>query len=347
MVKEWLLLSSLSAFAATSYYLGGFPQYTQNELVPIFLLFALFIVIKGIENSNLLLKSAILLERGNRLPLKLVLITFLLSMVVTIDVALITMLPIVFSLKIREKENIVVLVGLTAHAGAALMPFGTPQNLFIYSFYNIDTLDFISTIAPFSFGMLLLFSTAALFMKTTPDAAKTRKKKPIQKPIAVIYLVLLAIVVAAVLRILPVAAALLALLFALFFDRRSLRVDYSLLLTFLLFLGLTTNIKMIIGGMIHHPGHIFLLSSVMSQFISNVPTTLLLNKFTTQWEALLWGTNVGGFGSLIAALANLITYRLYVSYTKHSNTGSFVLKFLAAGYISFAIGTALYFLLFK
>ncbi len=345
MMREWLLLLSLTGLAATSYYLGRLPVYTDKELLPIFLLFSLFIVIKGVENSNLLLKTAATLEHGGFLPLKLVLITFILSMIVTIDVALVTMLPIVLALKVKQKENLTILVALTAHVGAALTPFGTPQNLFIYSFYNVDTYTFIQTIAPFSFGMLAFFLIVSMFIKLTSDVSAVREALPVHKTLAFSYLILLVVVVLAVLRILPVWVALSSMLFALLFDPKSLKVDYALLLTFLVFLGLTDNIKIMIDGMIHHPGHIFTLSSVMSQFISNVPTTLLLNKFTTQWEALLWGTNVGGFGSLVAALANLITYKIYVSYSDGKHTGRFVFKFVAAGYLAFAIGFALFFFL--
>ena len=344
MWREWLLLLSLTGLAATSYYLGTAPVYTQKELIPIFLLFSLFIVIKGVENSNLLLKTAITLEHGSFLPLKLVLITFLLSMIVTIDVALVTMLPIVLTLKVKQKENLTILVALTAHVGAALTPFGTPQNLFIYSFYAVDTYAFIQAIAPFSLGMLMVFLIASFFMKVTSEVSFSRKELPVDKKFAFSYLFLLVVVVLAVLRVLPVWVAVFSMLFALLFDRKSLKIDYALLLTFLVFLGLTSNIKMMIDGMIHHPGHIFMLSSVMSQFISNVPTTLLLNKFTIQWEALLWGTNVGGFGSLVAALANLITYKIYISYGDGKHTGRFVAKFIFAGYLAFAIGFALFFL---
>ena len=61
IVKEWLLLLTLIGLFVSSYYVGALPVYTSNDLIPIFLLFSLFIVIKGIENSNLLLKIAVTL----------------------------------------------------------------------------------------------------------------------------------------------------------------------------------------------------------------------------------------------------------------------------------------------
>jgi len=345
LIKEWLLIVSFLGVVFTSLYLGRFPKWEVKELVSIFLLFALFVVIKGIENSFFLLRAAYVLERGRYLSLKLVFVTFLLSMIVTIDVSLVTMMPVVLSLNVKNRENLAILVALTAHVGAALTPFGTPQNLFIYSYYGVDTYEFIKTIAPFSFLMLLFFSLVAVFMNKGEEKGKSVKKRVYKKKAAV-YLLLLFMVVLAVLRVLPPASALFAIGYASIFDRKSLRVDYPLLFTFVMFIGLTSNIKEMISGFVHHPGHIFLLSSLMSQFISNVPTTLLLNKFTTDWQALLWGTNVGGFGSLIAALANLITYKLFISYGDKKRVASFTFKFVFAGYVSFAVGALIYFCLF-
>ena len=46
-----------------------------------------------------------------------------------------------------------------------------------------------------------------------------------------------------------------------------------------------------------------------SQVISNVPTTILLSSFCSQWRALIIGTNLGGMGTLIASMASLVAYK--------------------------------------
>ncbi|MBQ8539517.1 MAG: citrate transporter, partial [Ruminococcus sp.] len=52
-----------------------------------------------------------------------------------------------------------------------------------------------------------------------------------------------------------------------------------------------------------------LLVSVLScQFISNVPTAILLSQFTNDYQPLLIGVNIGGTGTLISSLASLITF---------------------------------------
>ena len=53
-------------------------------------------------------------------------------------------------------------------------------------------------------------------------------------------------------------------------------------------------------------------SALASQVISNVPAAVLLSTFTEDWKGLLVGTNVGGLGTLIASLASLISFKLYI-----------------------------------
>ena len=52
-------------------------------------------------------------------------------------------------------------------------------------------------------------------------------------------------------------------------------------------------------------------STLSCQFISNVPTAILLSRFTGDYHALLLGVNIGGTGTLIASLASLITFNEY------------------------------------
>jgi len=342
LIQEWLLITAAIGLVITSLPLGRAPVYTTNEITPIFLLAALFIAVKGIENSGFLVRLGLRLERGRLLPVKLVIITFVLSMVMTIDVSLVTMIPLVLSLNIRQRDRLVILVALTAHVGAALLPFGTPQNLFIFSFYRIEPLRFIREIAPLSFSLLLAILLVALFTATT-RITKIAMNTSVDIRRASVHGLLLLLVVLCVLRMLHPAFALLAVVYPLLFDRDSLHIDYALLATFLCFIGLAGNIGELISADLQHPHHVFLLSALFSQFISNVPTTLLLTPFTEEWEALLWGTNVGGFGSLVAAMANLITYKLYAAHRNGGNTAAFTVKFVLAGYVTGFIGLGLYF----
>ncbi|SFQ70301.1 hypothetical protein SAMN05216567_1281, partial [Variovorax sp. OK605] len=54
----------------------------------------------------------------------------------------------------------------------------------------------------------------------------------------------------------------------------------------------------------------YLAAIVTSQFISNVPATILLDRYVHDLPALAAGVSVGGFGCVLGSLANLIALRL-------------------------------------
>ena len=312
-----------------------------------FLLFILFITVKGLEHSDFLLRISQCFQKGSFLPLKLVMLTFFLSMVITNDVSLIVIVPLTLMLDVEPKDIIVILEALAANAGSALTPFGNPQNLFIYWFYQLSPGEFIKAIAPFSllFFVLLLFFLFFIKQNVNQQAEITKAKI---KKTAYIYLILLCAVILIILRVLPFWTGFITVIYVLLFDRKSLKIDYALLITFFLFFGLAGNMKILLGSeltSITSSGHIFLLSAIVSQFMSNVPAALMLAKITTQWKALLWGTSVGGFGSLVGSLANLIAYRFYIRDKNTNNSTIFTLKFLVIGYAAFFLGVSFYFLM--
>ncbi len=311
VLKEWLLIVSGVGFVLTSIYTKHFPVYSIQELQVLFILFVLFVSVNGLHNSGLILKIAQKIKKGGAIPLKLVVTTFFLSMLVTNDIALIVIVPLTLSLNINRKGILVILEALAANAGSALTPFGNPQNLFIYWFYEINPIRFIETIAPFSLAFLVILIVVSLFVNASCNDQKTIAQK-INKN-AYIFGGLLFVVLLTVLHVLPIATGILVIIFALLIDRKALHVDYALLFSFFFFFGVADNMKLILASEISHSGHIFLFSALTSQVMSNVPATLLFAKFTTNWKALLWGVNTGGFGSLFGSLANLIAYKIYVT----------------------------------
>ena len=94
------------------------------------------------------------------------------------------------------------------------------------------------------------------------------------------------------------------------------RVDYALLCTFVCFfvfsgnLGRMEGVRGVLTGLMAQ--NTVVTSALASQIISNVPAAVLLSGFTQDWKGLLVGTNVGGLGTLIASLASLISFKLYI-----------------------------------
>jgi len=342
VLKEWLLILSIIGFVLLSLYTRHFPAFSINELQVLFILFVLFVTVNGLQKSGLILKIAQSIEKGKLIPLKLVLATFFLSMLITNDIALMVIVPLTLSLNINRKDILVILEALAANAGSALTPIGNPQNLYIYWFYNIHPFTFIKTISPFSLFFLVLLIISSIFIVTQKELKKGKIQKLNKK--AYIYGIWLVIVILIVFRILPVSIGIGVIFFSVIFDRKTLYIDYALLFSFFFFFGIADNLKNIMASKISHSTHIFLLSILTSQIISNVPATLLIAKFTSNWQALLWGVNSGGFGSLFGSLANLIAYKLYIVHNKNSNI-IFTIKFLTIGYLALFISISLYFLI--
>ena len=344
VLKEWLVVASGVGLVLTSVYIKRLPKYSADEMQVLFLLYILFIAVNGLLKSGAILIIAQRIEKGRFIPLKLVVITFFLSMLITNDISLIVIVPLTLSLSVNMKGMLVILEALAANAGSALTPVGNPQNLFIYWFYDVPPSEFIKTIAPFSLMFLVLLIIASLSIRIQ-RVLKENHIQGVNKK-AYYYGVLLAVVLLIVFDVLPIFSAVVVILFALIFDRKSLDVDYALLFSFLFFFGIADNLNVIVGSEITHSGHIFLFSALASQIISNVPAALLFANFTSKWQALLWGVNAGGFGSLFGSLANLIAYKMYITNRDTNNTAMFTVKFLAMGYIALFVSIGLYFLLY-
>ncbi len=344
LTREWLLLASVAGLAATSAYLNRLPEVTPGDLYILFLLFALFVTVRGLETTGLLQNISIKLEGDSFAPLKLTAVTFLASMIFTNDAALVVIVPITLAVNLANKDILVILESLAANAGSALTPFGNPQNLYIYWHYGLTPQEFCLAIAPFSLVFFFLLMACALYcvkgQKGGPVSAKV--KMNMKKGVAFVIANLL--VILTILKVLPLAVTALVIIVAIFIDPEVLKIDYGILVTMLCFMGISQNVKAVIESAIEHSDHIFLLSSLSSQVISNVPAALLFAKFTSNWKALLWGTNVGGFGGLVGSLANLIAYKKYISSRDRAGTSDFTRKFVMANYAFFLVGIALFYM---
>ncbi len=260
--------------------------------------------------------------------LMLVYITFIGSMLIANDMALLTFLPLgyyVLSATKQEKymEVTFILQNIAANLGGMLTPFGNPQNLYLYSFFKIDTVEFIGIMAPcFVVAIILITICCLIFIK--PEKVLLQKQRVNLPPVkTIIYLLLFAYSILIVFRSIPYWTGLIVIpLFLIFMDRDAIKaVDYPLLLTFVfffIFAGNMARIDIVRDAFSFLLSKSTLLFSVLScQVISNVPSAVLLSQFTSNYPDLLVGVNIGGAGTLIASLASLITFR---EYAKHNPT---------------------------
>ena len=253
------------------------------------------------------------------LAITLIVMTFIGSMLIANDMALITFLPLGYlSLSVTGQEKhsayIFILQNISANLGGMLTPFGNPQNLYLYSYFNIPTGEFMGImVIPFILAVLMLVACCLPL-----PAEKLKVDEQISKPLppvrTTVYIVMFVLSILAVFRILPyyIIAALIFVVL-MFMDREALAaVDYPLLLTFVAFfifagnMSRLTFIHDLLAGLLDKST--FLVSLASCQVISNVPTAILLSRFTDNFKELLLGVNIGGTGTLIASLASLITY---------------------------------------
>ncbi|NPB10061.1 MAG: hypothetical protein GXO17_06865 [Thermodesulfobacteria bacterium] len=338
LVREWLLTATAVGVLSTSAYLKRLPLYSRHDFEVLFLLFGFFVLIKGLEKNNLFAALAAKLSRGRAAGYKLLWAVYFLSMLVTNDVALLVGVPLALNLPVKRKRLLVIFLVLAANAGSALTPFGNPQNIFIYWHYALHPLMFLRTIAPFSAGTALILGIIAAFFFLGEGPAKMAPVS-VRGPVW-FFLLALVLFLLVVLRVFPFWLGPFIIVLSIIRDPAILRVDYFLLLTFFFFFGFTDNLMAMLQFHLGEPTAVFLGSAIASQFISNVPAALLFSDFTRCWAALLWGVNVGGFGSLTGSLANLIAYRFY---SRSQEDKSFLLTFHFWSYLFFAWGMWLYF----
>ena len=331
--KNVVMLIALVAAVITMFfvpvdraYLGYFDFRT---LTCLFCVLAVVSALRNIYFFYTLARRVVTLFKTTRMSvLALVYITFIGSMLIANDMALLTFLPLgYFVLHTTKKEKYMaftfIMQNIAANLGGMLTPFGNPQNLYLYSRFEIPNLEFMKIMAPpFVFAVLLITLCCIVFVKSEPLALDGMEMKLNRRRTA-LYLALFALSIAIVFRGIPYWIGLIVIPAVLLFaDRKALAmVDYPLLLTFVFFFIFAGNmariapVRTFVSGLLNR--NVLLVSTLSCQFISNVPSAVLLSQFTQNYADLLVGVNIGGVGTLIASLASLITFREYL----HHNPG--------------------------
>lgn len=304
-------------------YLGYFDYKT---LTCLFCVLAVVCALKNISFFYILAKKVVQLFKTARMSvLVLVYITFIGSMLIANDMALLTFLPLgYFVLTTTGKQKYMaftfIMQNIAANLGGMLTPFGNPQNLYLYSKYEIPNLEFMKIMAPpFVLSVVLITICCIVFVKSEPLSLSDEKVNLDPKK-TVLYIALFVLSIAIVFRGIPYIIGLIVIPLVLFFaDRKALKmVDYGLLFTFVFFFIFSGNMARIdtvreTFSMLLNKGTLFF-SIISCQVISNVPSAILLSQFTSNYQDLLVGVNIGGVGTLISSLASLITFREYVKH---------------------------------
>lgn len=324
---------------------AAYAEYVDFRVL--ILLFCLMLVVAGIRESGaftVICEALLKRFRGIKsVGALLVLLSFFMSMLLTNDVTLVTLVPFTLLMfgkisgekKARAEIVLLVLETAAANLGSMLTPMGNPQNLYLYSRFGLSMGEFLKIIFPYSLlSLIMLIGSAAVFLPKMHIEKPTGGTRIRGRGKAVLYVILFAATMLTILRLLD-EIILLAVIAAavLIADRKLfLRVDYSLLLTFVfffVFVGNMGSIPVLAEGLKSVlQGREAAVSVLLSQVISNVPAAILLSGLSDNAAALIVGTNLGGLGTLIASMASLITYKFYAG-AEGSSPKKYVLVFTA------------------
>lgn len=358
-----VLLVAIAAAAATCIFVPFDREYAGYfDWSTLACLFCTMAVVAAFKNIRFFIWLADVIVRRfknmRNIALALVFVTFFGSMVMANDMALVTFLPLGYFVlescgNKKQTAFIFIMQNIAANLGGMLTPFGNPQNLYLYSYYAIPTGEFFAIMAlPFAAAFLKILGVC-LFVKPEPAVLQGVPKKTPCVWRSVVYALLFALSLLIVFRVFPYYWGLLAVVVALLaLDFRALlHVDYSLLLTFcafFIFSGNLARIPAVAETLSAFVAFDPLAVGVLScQVISNVPTSVLLSKFTENYPALLIAVNAGGLGTPIASLASLITLNTFRRMCP-GETGRYLIRFLLYNFsfLAVLIGTGYLTLLF-
>ena len=301
-----------------------------------------------------------LVHSSRMVSMILVWLAFFMGMILTNDVTLVTLVPFAIALmkNFDDRKTLtftLILMTVATNLGSMQTPIGNPQNIYLFTHYQMEIGPFMLMMLPYSLCSLLLV-TVAVFLLCKDQKIKHEEPKE-QKKISgiklAICIVLFALSLLVVLRVVHYLIVLGIMIVAmLIMDRKSFKgVDYTLLITFVfffVFVGNMGRIPSVNEAVSNIVGKSPVLTAVVSsQVISNVPAALLLSAFTDNGRALVIGTNLGGLGTLIASMASLITYKFHAALPKAKEKSvSYVGAFTVVNIIFLAILLGVH-LLFK
>ena len=333
--------------------IGGIDWRTLGTLL------MMLTVLEGFKKENVLYPVVRLgskLGRMTSLTLFLVFGVFFSSMFVTNDVSLLIFVPLTITLfRSAGKEKYILPVismeNIAAIRGSLLMPFGSPQNLFLYGKAEVSLGRFMLHMSPLCLmsAVLLVIFIFFLYRKDPRESAVPEEGSGKEcenwrlTPRRGAYLALFAVVLTVIVTrtsLWPYALAVVLIGAAIADIKLFLRVDYVLLFTFLCFFLFSSSIanNPAVAAFLKESvaGREYWWSIGLSQIISNVPATIVLYPFTQNFAGLIYGADTAGLCSLIGSLASVINYRIYVR-EYPGNGRKFIKTFTLVSWAFFAI----------
>ena len=333
----------------------GHVQLNDIDMQTILSLLSLMILISLYEGEGLLKYVALTIikkcQTTRQVQLTVFLLVFFSAMFLTNDVAIITFIPIfvVIAQKIHVNAVLpIILLTVFANLGSAVTPFGNPQNIYLASHYQLQMGDFFQMSWPLGLISFLFVLLSSLFFRSSNLEQLTLDLPTIRPKQTKLLIAGSFVVLAGLLHLLPIMISLVVsiLLTLVINKKRFLQVDYGIIILFVelfLIVGVLSRIPSVVSlfeELTTTDNGSFISGIVLSQFISNVPAAVLLSAFTSRVNAVYLGVSIGGLGTIIASLANLLAWRQYQRQIEEINY-SFPIKLMVINLLLLVIFIAL------
>jgi Na+/H+ antiporter NhaD/arsenite permease-like protein len=264
-------------------------------------------------------------SQARTLTLALIVASGALSAVVTNDVALFVVVPFtVAAARFSDfrVRNAVILEITAANVLGCMTPIGNPQNLFLVHRSGMSIPGFLVSMLPFGAVAAALLGGAILVLE--PSRRITRVEaaaRPVEGFLAAWGAAGILLVLASIAGWLPPWLPLAAIVPALFLLARRGASAASLAIVplfFFVFIDMAAVAsvdfrRLYLAIPLPAGTRLYLAGLLFSQGISNVPAAVLLAPLAEgRWRTLLYAVNAGGCGTLVASLANLLGWQIYL-----------------------------------
>lgn len=316
----------------------GYLNYFESSGQTLTCIFGVLIIVAGLENIDFFQKVARFVVKKFKttrsIILALIFITYISALVNANDMALLTFLPLAYLvLKYINKTEYLaftfIMQNIASNLGGMISPIGNPQNIYLFSFYDINLLEFFKIMAIPTLVALIMIIATCLFIKKEKIEYIDDYDHNLKLPKLIVYAILFVLTFLVVCNIIPFYIVLPILIVTMLIcDRKSfLKVDYTIPLTFVAFFIFSGNMGRIplISNLITSFANTqtFLCAYLSCQLISNVPTSILLSNFTNNYPALLVSVNVASLGIIFSSLSGIIALKCFCRYNpKESKHGA-------------------------
>ncbi len=333
--RNGLLFAALSAWAVLWALTGKpvryIPAYVDWDAIVT--LSGLLLITTAIKESGFFHWLAFRISKHianmRRLAMFLVFTSAVLAMFLTNDIALFIMVPLTLSLQSISNEDYIKLIvfeAIAVNSGSSLTAVGNPQNILLWHKWGLSFPLFIKEMLPlgvvFAFwlglGLWLIFPSAPI------DSINGRNPKIYSSSFWFSIIFLIVFILTTEFNYDKYCLGFLSVYY-LFFRRDVLKnADWGLILLFIiifidvnLFYRLHVVNRFMAGLDLQNGRVLFVSGALISQIISNVPATILLVNYSSQFKLITYAVNIGGNGLLIASFANIIALRFIKSSHKY------------------------------